>query len=369
VGVEAGAWPVPDAQPWLSDRELVAFGLPGARAQAAHALSFLAEIVAARRCVLVARHPLEDAALAGVVWAAPALPSPALPSPSPALPSPAETLGVFMPTGGQWPSHWSASFIENLRACPYRAYGERVLNLRALDPLDEDLDPRAAGQMVHAWLQHIGSEFPCLTAAEIPAAVVRMQAVAERLLAEAPPLVAGLWHGRLARLAPLLAERWVSQGRSVVALEHRVEKVVGAVTVTAKIDRVEGLIGQDSAADGPVVIVDFKTGRAPEWTMVARGDKPQLALEAWLWGTAAATLEYWVLKGFGAHRLEVENKAAAAYVAPVEDGVRRLVEAFGEGRPFMALPEEATCEYCPLAGVCRRAAVAAVLTAEEEEAL
>ncbi len=273
-----------------------------------------------------------------------------------------ETLGVFVPQGSLWPKKWSASFVEAMLACPYRALGERVLKLAAPEPLTPLPDARTAGLLVHRWLEKIGqldilpSDGEALTAA--------MLELAEEELAHEAPVVRAIWRGKFAKLAPALVAQWQADGRTVDAVEQRLTHEVGAVTVTATLDRVE------AGAEGKVII-DYKTGTPPAWSKVAAGIKPQLALEAWLLGAEVQGVEYWHLKGFGTSPLNISRAGNAArqslesLVAPVENGVTRLINTYGEGAAFTAVPDRqgggllATghCETCELAGVCRRKAV------------
>lgn len=266
-----------------------------------------------------------------------------------------------MPQAELWPRYWSASFIETLLTCPYRALGERVLKLAPPDPLSPQPDPREAGLLVHRWLERIGRSQPDTS---LPQAqmVAHMLALATEELNRESPLVRAIWRGKFAKLAPALAAQWQADGRTLSAVEQRLRHSVGPVTVTATLDRVE------TTADGRKVILDFKTGTPPSWSHVASGEKPQLALEAWLLGEDTGGLEYWHLKGYGSAPLSIsragdgQRQKLEPLLEPVADGVARLVETFGEGAAFAALPDmrggglQATgaCTYCALGGVCRR---------------
>ncbi len=271
----------------------------------------------------------------------------------------AETLGVFIPHGTLWPKKWSASFIEAMLACPYRALGERVLKLAAPEPLSPLPDARTAGLLVHRWLEKVGKLDTILTDGE--GLTSAMLEIAEDELIHEPPVTRAIWRNKFAKLAPALVAQWQANGRRVDAVEQRLTREIGAVTVTATLDRVE------ANADGKTII-DYKTGTPPAWSKVAAGIKPQLALEAWLLGAETAGVEYWHLKGFGTSPLNITRAGNGArqslesLLEPVEDGVTRLVNTYGEGAAFAAVPDmqggglQATghCATCELAGVCRR---------------
>lgn len=268
-----------------------------------------------------------------------------------------EALGVFTPHGTLWPKIWSASLIEALLACPYRALGERVLKLAPPDPLTPLPDPRTAGLLVHRWLERIGREDHTHLTSE--AYIARMLALGDEELAKEAPVVRAIWRGKFAKLAPALAAQWQADGRRVTSVETRLTRTLGPVTVAATLDRVE------ENGDSSQVVIDFKTGTPPAWSRVAAGIKPQLALEAWLLGAEVSGVEYWHLRGYGSKPLEVrraDGRTLTDMLAPVEDGMARLMAAYPEGAAFAAVPDlqggglQATgvCEYCELAGVCRR---------------
>lgn len=276
------------------------------------------------------------------------------------------TLGIFRPEGALWPKRWSASLTEALLACPYKALGERVLRLVPMDPLTPATDARTAGLLAHRWLERAGKEIPLVTEGTAEQAVVRLLALAQLELQHETPVTRAIWKAKFAKLAPALVAQWLADGRTVEVVEKRLAREVGGVTMTATLDRVE------RAGGGPV-IVDFKTSTPPSWPSVASGERPQLAIEAWLLAAenvSVADVEYWQLRGYGPNPLAVIRPSGKypldTLLAPVAEGVQRLVDAYGEGAEFAAVPDMAGgglmatghCARCALAGVCRRQTVA-----------
>ena len=266
-------------------------------------------------------------------------------------------------------------------ACPYKALGDRVLRLKPLDPLVPQADARTAGLLAHRWLEKAGKEFPEVREEDADRVVARLLELGAFELRYEPPVVKAIWTAKFAKLAPALVARWIADGRKVEILEKQLAKAVGTVTVTAKVDRVEVMGSWGHGVMGPKVIIDFKTNTPPSWAKVANGEKPQLAIEAWLLeggpdvgmsgSRDVAGVEYWQLKGYGSSPLNVvrsggKNSAVEDLVAPVGAGLERLVGEYGEGRPFPAVPDLAGgglmatghCEWCELSGVCRRQMVA-----------
>lgn len=269
-----------------------------------------------------------------------------------------EGLGVFNPRGGQYPATWSASFVETMMACPYRAYAERILRMVPCEPIEPVPDARVGGLLVHAWLERVGSEFARVTEENREEVKKRLEELADEILRDEDAVVKAIWRPKMRTLSGALTERWLEMGRSVEVVEKEVRREVGGVLVRAIIDRVE-------EREGVRTVLDFKTGSVPAWGEVQSGKKPQLALEAWLLGEVDR-LEYWKLRGYGREPVEISEKNAAEMVEKVEEGIGNLVAHFAEGAPFPALPDRkggglvATghCEVCALSGVCRRMAEA-----------
>ncbi|PZP40457.1 MAG: hypothetical protein DI585_00715 [Pseudomonas fluorescens] len=374
-GLNEGTWPAGSGDPWLSEPQLRALGLPDAARKAKLAgTEFESALNGGSRSVLVTRAKTvegRDMVPSRCVTAAGPLPAAdagilqmVRQVRAEAFGPTATTLGAFMPTGDLWPSRWSASFVEAMLACPYKALGERVLGLTAPDPLLPQPDPRVAGLLVHRWLEKAGKEISEVTTANAEAVEKRLLELAAWELRTENNVVKAIWSSKFAKLAPALVARWLADGRRVDVVEKRLQKAVGPVTLTATLDRVE------RATEG-AVIIDYKTGTPPSWSSVASGERPQLALEAWLLGqdTEVASVEYWQLRGYGSSPLNVTSPGGRSVsletiLEPVPDGVAALVGAFPEGAPFMALPDKAggglmatgVCARCDLAGVCRRKA-------------
>ncbi len=279
-----------------------------------------------------------------------------------------EPLGVFAPHGDLWPKRWSASFVEAMLACPYKALGERILKLEPLDPLVPAVDARIAGLLAHRWMEKLGTRQMAQGMQEADVWVAELLEAGAMELRKEPAVIQAIWRSKMKKLAPALVARWLEDDRSVSAVEKRLSKPVGRIAVTATADRME------RDAGGGEVIIDFKTSTPPSWASVASGERPQLAIEAWLADGPVAGLEYWHLRGYGtsplgiARAVETKKYDVGTLVAPVEEGLTRLVETFAEGAPYPALPDMAGgglmatghCKNCKLAGVCRRKVAAHV---------
>lgn len=371
-GAVEGVWPSAHFDAWLSEAHVRALGLPDHERRAALAgAEFEGLLNGGSARVLVSR----SRTMGGGETVASRFVPPALPAwhddamlnawlgalESRALPAAARELGVFVPQGAQWPARWSASMVEALLTCPYRALGERVLKLLPPDPLAPEPDARAGGLLVHDWLERVGRAFPEVTHSNADEVAVRMGELAQEVLRGHDAVTRAIWGPKLTKLTPALIAEWVAGARPVAQVETRMERRVGAVTVNARFDRVE------RAGDG-LVVIDYKTTQPPTWSSVASGVKPQLAVEGWLLGDEPLVdLEFWHVRGYGSAPVSVRRLAEARttmadVMAPVAEGLARLADTFRESAPFPAVPDRAGgglldtghCAYCELAGVCRK---------------
>ena len=194
---------------------------------------------------------------------------------APAAAVPRATRPAPCPPAGARPREISVTQIKTLYRDPFAIYAQKVLRLRALDPLLADADAPMKGTVFHEILETYIKGNPDAAA---PDAVDRFIEVATAVLdAHCPwPTVRLQWLTQLQALAPgFLAEEAARQamGRPL-ALEAwgEIDVPGPAMRLTCKADRM------DETADG-VMIYDYKTGTIPSKKQQAKFDK-QLLLEA-----------------------------------------------------------------------------------------
>ncbi len=174
------------------------------------------------------------------------------------------------------PKDISVTQIKTLYRDPYAIYAQKVLRLRALDPLLADADAPMKGTVFHEILERFIALKPN---AASPEALSQFLIAAEEVLAEhCPwPTVRLQWMTQLESLAPgfLADEAQRQQIGDLLALEAWGDITVPGpdMKLTCKADRV------DETADGQVLIYDYKTGAIPSVKQQAKFDK-QLLLEA-----------------------------------------------------------------------------------------
>jgi len=361
-GLNEGSWPPePSADPWMSRPMRARFGLPPPERRIGLAAHDFAQGICAPRVVLTravrsggaptvpSRWLLRlDALLRRRAW--PATPwlgwAGALDQ--------AEQMSEVRPPAPKpplaaRPRDLPVTAIELWMRDPYGLYAQRILKLRALDPIDADPAARDYGSAVHGALERFLKTYP--KGPLPPDALERLIEIGRDSLAEvaARPGLWAFWWPRFQSIAAWLVEK--ERGRRAHISESFVE-IAGSVelaapggpfTLTAKADRI------DRMDNGTLSIIDYKTGAPPSVKEVAAGFAPQLPLEAMIARAGGfkdvgpaevGALLFWRLKG----GLDGgDERSAGRNVAELTDqaflGLVELVRRFDdESTPYEARP-------------------------------
>jgi len=284
-------------------------------------------------------------------------------------------------------------------ACPFRAFALHRLRAQGLEAPPSGLDASERGTLLHAMLAKVWQELrskarlqaASQTDLEALLALAAAHAI-ERLRARRPEAIEGryaeLEQARLARLGSAWLE--IERGRTefeVAAVEHECVVSYGGLTVNARLDRVDRIVGAGeaggagAAGPGALAVIDYKTGEASigDW-LGPRPDDPQLPLyavsrsagrEEAMCAVAFACVRAGELEFKGVARDEglipgvrplagLRLQAARDYASWEEllEGWRYELDALG--REFSAgearvQPKrgEQTCRYCELKPLCR----------------
>ncbi|MBU6165086.1 MAG: double-strand break repair protein AddB [Alphaproteobacteria bacterium] len=345
AGLNEATWPGrPSPDPWLAPAIRARLGLPGtALAQGLAAQDFLRAVCAPTVLITRARRDAGGPQVPSRLWlrliaqyeraGQPALPrrddlvalaralDGATGSPQPAaapLPNPALHLR---------PRRVTITEMDTLVADPFAFHARRILNLKPLDPLDQDPTPAMRGTLVHAVLERwIGQGHGTLAQLD-QIAVAALEGEARHF-----PRLAAAWVPRMRRALLWAGERILAEEAAGWRMRAEVKGELplgGGVVLHGKIDRV------DRHDDGRLRVVDYKTGPPPSGVRVRALDANQLALGLAmaaagglrhqgqpLPGGTAAAIEYWQLKGARKEAGTVSNPLgkdgdAPAHVAAV----------------------------------------------------
>ncbi|TNE67181.1 MAG: double-strand break repair protein AddB [Alphaproteobacteria bacterium] len=252
------------------------------------------------------------------------------------------------------PDKLSVTQVETWMRDPYSLYAQKVLALKALDPIDDKPNAAKKGTLLHEALERFLKEPGPVVG---PAGRERLLAVGREVFdtVATQPAVYAFWWPRFVRIADWFVEHEAVRGQTfeVAGVEKWAEmKLAGAdFTLVAKADRI------DRRRDtGDLTIIDYKTGNVPSAKRVVAGFAPQLPLEGLLAehgtfdGIPAADVEdmvFWELKGGDPVQKQSRPiKDVPAAIAGAEAGLRRLIAAFAnEDTPYLSNPRPSVTGY------------------------
>ncbi|WP_448657624.1 double-strand break repair protein AddB [Sphingomonas sp. CJ99] len=173
------------------------------------------------------------------------------------------------PPAAARPRRISVTEVDRLKADPYAFYARRMLRLEPLDAVDADVTAAWKGTAVHRAFE--------LWAKEDRQHPDRLRAHAEALfLAETThPMMRALWRPRLMEAIDWMIGQLATMqatGREVLAVEESGKIDFDGVTLSGRFDRI------DQAADGGLVVIDYKTGTPPSTRAIRAGFSFQLGL-------------------------------------------------------------------------------------------
>ena len=280
-GLKEGSWPaLPTPDPWLAPRIRHELNLPSLERRIGLSAHDFASALGGRQVIVTrARRDARAPAVASRLWLrmeamtggvtrageyrrwAQALDRPALLQPA-AQPAP-------QPAVHQRPSDIAVTDVDRLKADPFAFYARKMLRLSPLDVIDADPSPAWRGTAVHAVLEDWMTQDNCDPS--------KLRPRAERLLeaSSAHPLMRALWQPRLLEAIDWIAAevaKNTAQGRLPLKAEVTGRIDIAGVRLKGTADRI------DRAADGSLVILDYKTGTPPGPKAVGEGYSMQLGL-------------------------------------------------------------------------------------------
>ncbi|WP_020699482.1 double-strand break repair protein AddB [Reyranella massiliensis] len=244
------------------------------------------------------------------------------------------------------PTRLTVSDIEQWRRDPYGLYARRILNLEALDPLEQELGAAERGSSLHAALDEFLKTYP---SGLLPSDALRLfEQMGERHLEAVltAPAERAFWWPRFQRLARwFIATENARRAAGTRLLEGETDGAigVGGLTIRGRADRI------DEIEPGGWEIIDYKTGRVPSPKELEGLFAPQLLLEAAMAtdggfekikGKARTVhLSYWQANGLGDGGAVKEIKASDELVPKMMALVAKMVAHFGNpATPYEALP-------------------------------
>jgi ATP-dependent helicase/nuclease subunit B len=298
-GLNEGTWPAaPGADPWMSRPMRKSFGLPLPERRVGQAAHDIVQALCAPRVVLTRANKVEGTPTVPSRWlmrlarvvAAAKLDDISRNAAAPFLhwartltkPDAFASVGppAFNPPGAARPRQLSVTRIETWMRDPYGLYAERILKLKPLAPLEQDVSAAEYGTLIHQTLDDFITQHP--SGALPPQALEMLLQMGRAKFTEMAPRpgILAFWGPRFERIAAWFID---TEDKRRHRLAHSYAEVTGQMTiaapgglftVTATADRI------DRTKDGRLMIIDYKTGAPPTEKEVAAGYAPQLPLEA-----------------------------------------------------------------------------------------
>lgn len=249
------------------------------------------------------------------------------------------------------PESVSISGYNSMVACPYQFFARHVLRLNELDEVQEGIEKRDYGQLVHGILCRFHDRYPSVSAQPAAQTEAILRQISEDVFAKlvSYDFEARAWLERWLEAVPAYISWQLeneAQGWSYTASESAFELELDGVRLRGRIDRMDEKAGERK-------VFDYKTQNDQMLRDKLRepGEDVQLPCYAYAFkasGTAFVSIESGKAKA-------VEPKQDVTQLA--ELNVERLVQVMkrvrgGEGLPANGI--DATCTYCEMRGVCRK---------------
>lgn len=322
------------------------------RLAAVHRLAYGSELVEEAR----------PARLAGSGVHIPDSPHAVEPTRRPAPPAPAALV----------PRRISASGYNSLVACPYQFHARYLLGLAELDDVQEMIEKKDYGQLVHGLLAEFHRTHARVAALDRDLAERELTELSERSFAPvvARNYLARAWLARWTALIPAYldwqcereAEGWTWKDGEVARELELTTPRGRALTLRGRIDRIdirETAPGTEGAGESPssleYAVLDYKT-RDParlRKSLELPGEDVQLPVYALLWGVAVAEALFLSLDRDGVAAVPLDDELSALG-EQVRARLGELFDALAAGSPLPAQGVEEVCEYCEMRGLCRR---------------
>jgi len=223
------------------------------------------------------------------------------------------------------PADWSDVYVTELELLihnPYAFYAKHILRLYPNDDYWVEPDARVFGNLVHDVIEHADKDVDKKTL------VARMDAVAREKLGTNGVLF-HFWHKRFMEIAPFIVDELKKHSNAYAEISGMVN--IAGRNVRARADRI---------CDG--VVMDIKTGAAPNAKQLGEGTMPQLPLEAYMLQSGGfkipttslsktPVMVFLQLRNNDVRRIEYDAETTAQMIRAAVDKTTELINMFSAG--------------------------------------
>jgi ATP-dependent helicase/nuclease subunit B len=278
------------------------------------------------------------------------------------------------------PRRISASGYNSLVACPYQYYAGYVLGLKELDEVEEQLQKKDYGSILHRVLAAFHRAHPATAALDAAGAQRELERASEAAFA---PLVARnffaqAWLQRWKGLIPAYlawqrereASGWTWAGGELPRSIEITTPGGRTITLDGRLDRVDSREAPVASHQPPEAgsaaraagdpspqfsVIDYKTrsAKALQESLLVPGEDVQLGVYALLWGKAVTEAMF-----LSVDRRDIEAVAPKQEIQALAEGTKErltaIFDALTAGARLPAQGTAAACEYCDARGLCRK---------------
>ena len=277
------------------------------------------------------------------------------------------------------PKKISASGYNSLVACPYQFHARYVLGLAELDDVQEMIEKKDYGTLVHRVLTQFHQAHPAISGLDPQIARRDLEALSEREFAGAVArnFLAQAWLSRWKALIPHYldwqrareAAGWTWQGGEVKKDVVLTTPRGMSLTLSGRLDRVDsresGRAGERESESPSrphaltpsrdYAVIDYKTLDPTKLRgfLEVPGEDVQLPVYALLWGAPVAEALFLSVDRDEVRAVGMDHDVQALAEAERER-LGRLFDALTAGAGMPAQGTEPVCEYCEARGLCRK---------------
>ena len=265
------------------------------------------------------------------------------------------------------PARWSAAAYNMLRRCPYQFFAGRMLGLAGLEALNDDLEKRDIGNLLHRVLLQYHEEIHASGERDEARRLTRLQQISDTVFGKqiAEDGNAISYYRRWCEVLPSYVA-WQT-AREEAGWQWRGGELDAGVDVAMPDGvplRLSGRIDRlDKGPDGAHAVLDYKTQPASRLRRKVGDAEEDCQLAFYGLLRADAVGGSWVaLEGLkqggkdstpGAQR-EVDLPEFQAAVTWLERQLRHDVGRLRQGAKLPAFGDAAACTYCDARGLCRK---------------
>ena len=252
---------------------------------------------------------------------------------------------------GSVPTVVSISAYNSLVACPYQFYARHILRLNELDEVQETIEKRDYGELVHAILQRFHERYPQVSGQPLDELETALRQISKEVFADllAQSFEALAWLERWYKSLRAYLE-WQTGNEALgwryAGAESKFDWQLEGVRLCGRIDRLD-VRGEEK------LVLDYKTQDTQKLANKLKEPGEDVQLACYAYAHEAADAAFVSIEN-GKVKL-VEPKHDVPLLAQLN--AERLVQVMDEIRGGAGLPAngiDQVCTHCEMRGVCRK---------------